>query len=565
MTKSTQTSRTWIAAFVAFAFLSFGLIGPASAATYTLTPSTTTLSNWGQSVTLATDAPDTLEARVFLGETCSGGYRSEFQTVADIKKPFNFNDWGIPNGPASLTVCIFDSTDPVAVNSGTLTPIASATINFGDGDLLVVEASWPGFDTNYSPSSTPLPNAAPVVVSMTAPAAATAAAPYLVTSYVYFDLPQNVNPEIFKTPDFEADFAQPSYGGNLDTYGTLNADGVCVIHDVEIFQLSLTQVSAASPAFVPSEWSCNLFTFSGSNVGVSVYKTGGQIPGVQSAEFSFPAGILLQDSDETTLSWVQLDPYGVLEEAVVFSTPELAPNAPQKPTAVAGDSTATVTVAAASTGATPTSFTVTSNPDSKTCTIMQPSLSCVVAGLTNGTSYTFTATATNTGGTSAASLASDPVTPIGTDTDSPSSVSLVLSTPVGGIVAGSTATITATGLQSAAPYEITLRSEPQLLGSGFASAGAVNATVTIPAGLEAGWHSLTFSSKAANGSAVNEVLYFKISESGALVSSASVLPDELTKTGSTNYGFLMAAVIALGLGLALIAQQYWRRKITVNS
>jgi hypothetical protein len=88
------------------------------------------------------------------------------------------------------------------------------------------------------------------------------------------------------------------------------------------------------------------------------------------------------------------------------------PNAPAVPTAVAGNAQAAVTVAQGTgSGGAPTSFTVTSSPGGSTCTIAGTSGSCVITGLTNGTAYTFTATATNGGGTSSASLPATPVIP----------------------------------------------------------------------------------------------------------------------------------------------------------
>ncbi|MEN9798228.1 MAG: hypothetical protein RL653_1924, partial [Pseudomonadota bacterium] len=103
--------------------------------------------------------------------------------------------------------------------------------------------------------------------------------------------------------------------------------------------------------------------------------------------------------------------------AVFFSVRPTPPAAPLKPSVVAGDTQATVTVTGAGTGGTPASFVVTSSPDSKTCTISNPtgtprSGSCVITGLTNGTAYTFTAVASASAGTSGSSPPSDPATPV---------------------------------------------------------------------------------------------------------------------------------------------------------
>ena len=82
------------------------------------------------------------------------------------------------------------------------------------------------------------------------------------------------------------------------------------------------------------------------------------------------------------------------------ATPIAAPGSPATPVAVAGDASATVTVAAGiGSGGAPASYLVTAVGTARTCTVTGSSGSCVVTGLSNGTAYSFTATASNTGGT----------------------------------------------------------------------------------------------------------------------------------------------------------------------
>jgi hypothetical protein len=98
---------------------------------------------------------------------------------------------------------------------------------------------------------------------------------------------------------------------------------------------------------------------------------------------------------------------------------QTAPSAPAGVTASAGDGSATVSWTAPSNGGSPiTSYTVTpyvggvAQP-ATTVTGTPPATSTVITGLSNGTSYTFTVSATNAIGTGPASAASSPVTPGG--------------------------------------------------------------------------------------------------------------------------------------------------------
>jgi hypothetical protein len=104
--------------------------------------------------------------------------------------------------------------------------------------------------------------------------------------------------------------------------------------------------------------------------------------------------------------------------------PATTPSVPSAPNATAGDGAATVTwVVPANGGSTITSYTVSSSPGGATCTTSE--LSCVFPRLQNLVAHTFSVVATNVMGVSAASLASNAVTPSGTWVTAPEFVSVV--------------------------------------------------------------------------------------------------------------------------------------------
>ena len=113
------------------------------------------------------------------------------------------------------------------------------------------------------------------------------------------------------------------------------------------------------------------------------------------------------------------------EELWYVSDVPPAPPAPGTPTAVAAERSATVSwpAVAGPAGAPVTRYTATATPGGATCSTTG-ALTCVVTGLTAGTSYTFTVTASNRIGTSPASPPSSAVVPLAPPNPAPPIVTL---------------------------------------------------------------------------------------------------------------------------------------------
>ncbi len=275
-------------------------------------------------------------------------------------------------------------------------------------------------------------------------------------------------------------------------------------------------------------------------------------------------------------------------------TPTAAPTAPGAPTigtATAGNASATVafTAPASNGGSAITSYRATASPGGLTATSTGSPIT--VTGLTNGTAYTFTVVAINAIGTSAASGASNSVTPvgapgaptIGTAVPSNSSASVPFTPPAsnggspitsytatsspGGITSTSPGSpIIVTGLTNGTAYTFTVTAT-NAIGTGPASAALNSVTPVGAPGAPSinaafpgdGVAFLDFNSASNGGSAITT--YTATSSppggtgSGTPADASDAVPQGggILVTGLTNgvsYTFTLTATNAVGTGPA---------------
>jgi hypothetical protein len=265
--------------------------------------------------------------------------------------------------------------------------------------------------------------------------------------------------------------------------------------------------------------------------------------------------------------------------AWVFTAP--APDAPTAVSAAAGDAQATVTF-------TPPAgpvdfFTVTASPGS--ASMSGTSSPIVVSGLANGTTYTFTVTATNAGGTGPASAPSNPVTPAGPLTvpgpptgvtaaagDARATVSFappassggaaitsytVTASPGGATASGPQSPIDVTGLTNGTPYTFTVTAT-NTFGPGPSSAASPAVTpmtvpeaptdvTALPGDTRA---TVSFTPPASNGGAAITSYTVTASPGGATASGPQGPIDVTGLANGTAYTFTVTATNAAGTGPA---------------
>ena len=286
---------------------------------------------------------------------------------------------------------------------------------------------------------------------------------------------------------------------------------------------------------------------------------------------------------------------GPASTASAPATPATVPGAPTSVHATSGaasSSTISWTAPTSNGGATITRYTVTSSPDILQCTTTGAT-TCTVSGLTNGTAYTFTVTATNAAGTGAPSVASAPATPTsvpGTPTgvlatsglNSASAVSWAAPASDGGsIVTGYTATAapggaqctssttacTVTGLANGTAYTFTVTAT-NAIGTGAASAPSPSATpsaasappapatvpgaptgVTATSGADSS-STVAWTAPASNGGSAITGYTATASPGGSTCSTSATTCTVTGLADGTAYTFTVTATNAIGTGAA---------------
>ena len=335
---------------------------------------------------------------------------------------------------------------------------------------------------------------------------------------------------------------------------------------------SATQITATTPAGTAGAADVVVTTAVGSGTGVGLYTyygaptvtgispsvgtvSGGTAVTITGTGFTGATSVTIGGAAATGVTVVNsttitaTTPAGTAGTAnVVVTTPggtgtgsglytyATVPGAPTIGTATAGNGQATVTFTAPASngGSAITSYTATSSPGGLTGSCAGPAACTItVAGLTNGTAYTFTVTATNAIGTGAASAASNAVTPQAV----PNVTGI---TPNGGPTAGGTS-VTITGANFTGATSVTIGG---VAASSFTVNSATQITATTPAGT-AGAANVVVTTAVGSGTGVGLYTYYGAPTVTGISPSAGSTAGGTAVT-ITGTGFTGATSVTIG-------------------
>ena len=328
------------------------------------------------------------------------------------------------------------------------------------------------------------------------------------------------------------------------------------------------------------------FSGAGSNgSAITNYTVIAQPGGLTGSSSSSPVTVLgLTNGTAYTFRVIATNGVGDSESSTVSvtATPATVPGSPTSVSAVSGNASATVSFNAPTSdgGAAITSYTITASPGGATCTAPAGATSCVVSGLTNGNSYTFTVVANNGAGGSQPSASTNSVTPVGppgaptissaTRGDGKATVVIVAPTDDGGspitqyvitvqpggqTITTNSLTTEVTGLTNGTLYTF-IAAAVNNIGTGTSSAGVTARPAGLPTpptvvtGTPANMAAiLTFSGATANGA---EILRYIVTvvETGDTVTGTSSPIRVNGLTNGTPYTFTVTTVNSVGQSVA---------------
>lgn len=141
----------------------------------------------------------------------------------------------------------------------------------------------------------------------------------------------------------------------------------------------------------------------------------------------------------------------------------------------------------------------------------------------------------------------------------PPAIHLDLKAEVGNRVAGAPVLLEGQGLKPGSPYSITVKSHPTiLLAQAVRDSGRFSHTVSMPAGIAPGVHTITLSAVSSDGQLLVLSQAFTVGSSGEFVALGLVssrIPRELAPTGADSSLIVGIGLLALGFlvsGVALI-------------
>jgi hypothetical protein len=250
---------------------------------------------------------------------------------------------------------------------------------------------------------------------------------------------------------------------------------------------------AASTYTITASNTPTSFNATGLPAGLSVNTTTGDITGTPTQVGTFNVTLTATNTGGTDT------------KTLVYTVAPTIPAAPTVGTATAGNTQATVSFTAPSNngGASITSYTVTSSPSGLTASGSASPIT--VAGLTNGTAYTFSVIATNSVGKSVASAASNAATPatlpnaptsvIATAGNAQASVAFtapasnggasitsytVIASPSGITTSGASSPIVVTGLTNGTAYTFSVTATNNIGTSSASTASSAVTPFTVP-------------------------------------------------------------------------------------